>query len=95
MGSEMCIRDRTVGKTIEYYHQGFGGVVNVMPFTCMPSTVVSSQSRQISADCNNMPILNISFDGQDDATLPTRLEAFVEQLHQRQGIERSVAEVFV
>jgi predicted CoA-substrate-specific enzyme activase len=74
----------SVGKTIEYYHQGFGGVVNAMPFSCMPSTVVSTQTMRISADCADMPILNLSFDGQEDSTLTTRLEAFVEQVRQRQ-----------
>jgi len=74
----------SIGKTVEYHHQGFGGVVNVMPFSCMPSTVVSSQTMRVSADCADMPILNLSFDGQDDSTLTTRLEAFVEQVRQRQ-----------
>jgi predicted nucleotide-binding protein (sugar kinase/HSP70/actin superfamily) len=74
----------SIGKTIEYHHQGFGGVVNTMPFSCMPSTVVSIQTMRISADCDNMPILNLSFDGQEDSTLTTRLEAFVEQVCQRQ-----------
>jgi predicted CoA-substrate-specific enzyme activase len=74
----------SIGKTIEYHHQGYGGVVNTMPFSCMPSTVVSTQTRRISADCDNMPILNLSFDGQEDSTLTTRLEAFVEQVRQRQ-----------
>jgi len=73
----------TVGKTVEYYKQGFGGVVNVMPFSCMPSTVVSTQEARISADCDSMPILSLSFDGQEDATLDTRLEAFVEQIRER------------
>jgi predicted CoA-substrate-specific enzyme activase len=76
----------SVGKMVEYYKQGFGGVVNVMPFTCMPSTIVSTQTRRISADCDDMPILNLSFDGQEDSTLTTRLEAFVEQVRQRQFI---------
>ncbi len=74
----------SVGKILEYYHQGFGGVINVMPFTCMPSTIVSTQTMRLSKDCGNMPILNISFDGQEDPTLTTRLEAFVEQIRQRQ-----------
>jgi predicted CoA-substrate-specific enzyme activase len=74
----------SVGKTVEYHHQGFGGVVNVMPFTCMPSTIVSTQTMRISADCGNMPILNLSFDGQEDPTLTTRLEAFVEQVASKQ-----------
>lgn len=74
----------TIGKAIEYHHNGFGGVINAMPFTCMPSTVVATQSMRVSADCGNMPILNLSFDGQEDATLTTRLEAFVGQVAARQ-----------
>jgi predicted CoA-substrate-specific enzyme activase len=74
----------SIGKTVEYHHQGFGGVINVMPFSCMPSTIVSAQTRRVSADCDDMPILNISFDGQEDPTLTTRLEAFVDQVRQRQ-----------
>ena len=70
----------SIGKMVELHHEGFGGVVNVMPFTCMPSTIVSGQTMRISADCGNMPILNLSFDGQEDVTLKTRLEAFVEQV---------------
>ena len=75
----------TIGKTIEYYHDGFSGVVNAMPFTCMPSTIVSGISPNISARCGGMPILNLSFDGQEDSTLTTRLEAFVEQAAARHG----------
>ncbi len=81
----------SVGKTVEYHHQGFGGVVNVMPFTCMPSTIVSTQTMRISADCGNMPILNLSFDGQEDPTLTTRLEAFIEQVASKQTT--SIAEL--
>ena len=74
----------SVGKMIEYHHQGVGGIVNVMPFGCMPSTIVSTQTMRISAQCDDMPILNLSFDGQDDPALTTRLEAFVEQVRQKQ-----------
>jgi predicted CoA-substrate-specific enzyme activase len=83
----------SIGKIVEYHQSGFGGVVNVMPFTCMPSTIVSTQTRRLSADCNEMPILNLSFDGQDDPTLTTRLEAFVEQVGARNkvGIAEMVA----
>lgn len=85
----------SVGKMIEHHHHGVGGVVNVMPFSCMPSTVVSSHSMRVSADCDDMPILNLSFDGQEDATLTTRLEAFVEQVHQRQNANLTVSELLI
>ncbi len=83
----------SIGKIIEYYKDGIGGVVNVMPFSCMPSTVVSSQSMRISAECGDMPILNLSFDGQEDPTLITRLEAFVEQVASRQDANLNVSQL--
>jgi predicted CoA-substrate-specific enzyme activase len=74
----------SVGKMVEYHHHGMGGVVNVMPFSCMPSTIVSTQTMRISAQCDDMPVLNLSFDGQDDPAMTTRLEAFVDQVRQKQ-----------
>ncbi len=83
----------SIGKTVEYYHDGFGGVVNVMPFSCMPSTIVSGQTQRVSTDCGGMPILNLSFDGQEDATLTTRLEAFVEQVSSREGAKVGIGQL--
>lgn len=73
----------SVGKMVEMHRHGLGGVVNVMPFSCMPSTVVGTQTHRVSNECGGMPILNLSFDGQDDPALTTRLEAFVEQVRRR------------
>ncbi len=70
----------SIGKIVESAHHGSAGAVNVMPFTCMPSTVVSAVSRQISIDMGGLPIVNISYDGQQDPTLQTRLEAFLHQV---------------
>lgn len=80
----------SVSKILEYHHQGFSGVINVMPFTCMPSTIVSSIIPLLSKDCGNMPILNITFDGTEDVTFPTRLEAFYQQCCQREKSQKKV-----
>jgi hypothetical protein len=48
---------------------------------------------RLSADCGGMPILNLSFDGQEDATLTTRLEAFIEQVTAREKGVVSAVEV--
>ncbi|MCP4708085.1 MAG: CoA activase [Planctomycetes bacterium] len=84
----------SIGKIVETYHHGAAGAVNVMPFTCMPSTIVSGISRQISADANGLPIINISYDGQQDPTMQTRLEAFMHQTHtfMRQQVQIPVTE---
>ena len=70
----------SVGKIVEMHHHGAAGAVNVMPFTCMPSTIVSAVTRSVSRDTGGMPILNISYDGQQDPVLQTRLEAFMHQV---------------
>ena len=70
----------SVGKMVEMVHQGAAGAVNVMPFTCMPSTIVSAITRSISQDHHGFPALNISYDGQQDPVLQTRLEAFMHQV---------------
>jgi predicted CoA-substrate-specific enzyme activase len=75
----------SIGKMVEFHRRGVGGVINVMPFGCMPSTIVSTMTMRLSARCDDMPILNLSFDGQEDPTLETRLEAFLEQAGQRES----------
>jgi len=70
----------SIGKAIDYCKQGANGIVNVMPFTCMPGTVVTALSKKIREDLNNVPWMNLFFDGQqDEVSVRTRLETFVYQ----------------
>jgi len=70
----------SIGKIIEFCEHGCDGVVNVMPFTCMPSTIVSGVMRKVVRDAlGGMPAIGISYDGQQDPALHTQLEAFVHQ----------------
>jgi len=75
----------SVGKMIEYHHQGVDGVLNVGPFTCMPSTIVSTIMRKLTSDLDGIPAITITYDGQGDPTLNTRLEAFVDQARSYQA----------
>lgn len=70
----------SIGKAIEMHQQGATGIVNAMPFNCMPGTVVSSLSKKISEDLDNIPWLNISYEGLRDSGEDTRLEAFADQV---------------
>ncbi len=70
----------SIGKAMEMVAQGASGVVNAMPFNCMPGTVVSSLSKKISEDLGSVPWLNISYEGLRDSGEETRLEAFAEQV---------------
>ena len=69
----------SVGKTVEFCHHGCHGVVVVMPFGCMPSTIVAGVMKKVTATLGEMPTLAISYDGQQDPMLQTRLEAFIYQ----------------
>ena len=78
----------SVGKAIDYIHGGAKGIVNVQPFTCMPGTIVTALSNVIRRDFNNVPWLNVFFDGQQDETgLRTRLETFVHQARQFEPVK--------
>ncbi|MFQ5453299.1 MAG: acyl-CoA dehydratase activase-related protein, partial [Candidatus Zixiibacteriota bacterium] len=70
----------SVGKAIEMVNEGSSGIINAMPFNCMPGTVVSSLSKKISSDLGSIPWLNISYEGLRDSGEETRLEAFAEQV---------------
>lgn len=69
----------SIGKAIEFYQRGAQGIVNAMPFGCMPGTIVTAISKKVRRDLNNVPWLNISYEGLEGANEYTRLEAFVYQ----------------
>jgi predicted nucleotide-binding protein (sugar kinase/HSP70/actin superfamily) len=69
----------TVGKAVDFARQGLAGIVAVMPFTCMPGTISQAIMRQVRADHDQIPFLNMVYDGLEQATAETRLEAFMAQ----------------
>jgi predicted CoA-substrate-specific enzyme activase len=73
----------SVGKAAEYAEHGLHGVANLMPFTCMPGVIVSALLKRVQGDYENIPILNMSYDGLESATTRTRIEAFLHQARQR------------
>ena len=58
---------------------GISGVANILPFTCLPGTIVASLSTAFRKDHEDMPWVDIAFDGQEDTGIETRLQAFVHQ----------------
>ena len=46
----------------------------------MPGTLIASVSDIYRKDHNNIPFINIAYDGQDTVSLDTRLQAFVYQV---------------
>ena len=69
----------SVGKAIDYINRGVSGIVNVMPFTCMPGTIATAVLKRVRDDYHGIPLLNIAYEGQGDSQTVTRLEAFMHQ----------------
>ncbi len=55
------------------------GVANILPFTCMPGTLIASLSEVFRKEHKHIPWVNIAYDGQEDSALDTRLQAFMHQ----------------
>jgi len=71
----------TVGSTVLYARAGYDGVIQLLPFTCMPEIVAHSILPRL-----NIPTLTLTMDEQSgEAGLITRLEAFVDLLEQRKA----------
>ncbi len=69
----------SVGKSIDFIHKGASGIVNAMPFTCMPGTI-SSAIMKLIQNKYDVPVINVAYDGQGETNITTRLEAFMHQV---------------
>lgn len=78
LGTEACL---SIAGIMEYVHQGFNGVVNVYPFTCMPSTITSSIVRPIM-NRNKIPFLDAAYDGTYQPGREAGIRTFMYQAEQ-------------
>lgn len=72
----------TVGKAIDFINKGLSGIVSIMPFTCMPGTISNAILKRVREDFGEFPFLNMVYDGVEQATSATRIEAFMHQVEQ-------------
>ena len=72
----------SVGKSLDYLRHGVDGIINVIPFTCMPGTVVTMLLKRVREDAGLIPVLTVSCDGQRSMGTRMRLEAFMHQVHE-------------
>jgi len=78
VGTEACL---SIPGILEYVHQGYNGVVNVYPFTCMPSTVTSSIIRPIMNQ-KKVPYLDTPYDGSFQPGREAAIRTFMYQAQQ-------------
>lgn len=74
----------TVAWAVKYFAQGCGGVIHILPMTCMPEIVAQSTWPAVIKD-HGKPILSLVLDEHAaDAGLVTRVEAFLEMVELQQ-----------
>ena len=69
-----------LGSSVALSKKGVSGIAAILPFTCMPGTLIASVSDSFRKDHNNIPFINVAYDGQDSVSLDTRLQAFAFQV---------------
>lgn len=77
-GTEACL---SISGIMEYMHEGYNGVVNVYPFTCMPSTVTSSIVRPI-LNRMKVPYIDTPYDGTYQPGREAAIRTFMYQAQQ-------------
>lgn len=70
----------TIGKTLHSIKRNRDGVVNLMPFTCMPGNITWAISTQIEKDYPDFPMLSLSYDGSYQANYLNKIRTFVSQV---------------
>ncbi|MCP4401117.1 MAG: CoA activase, partial [bacterium] len=78
----------SIGKSIDYYKHNVSGIINAMPFGCMPGTIVTALMKKVREDYDNIPIVSVAYDGTQHAGTETRLEAFMHQTKQYMNIKK-------
>jgi predicted nucleotide-binding protein (sugar kinase/HSP70/actin superfamily) len=72
----------SMGKAIDFAEHGLSGILNIMPFSCMPGIITAGMAPRIRTDLDNIPWLDIIYDAQGETNINTRLEAFMYQAKQ-------------
>jgi len=73
----------SIGAGVAFSRQGYEGVVQIAPFTCMPEIVAHTIFSRVSED-NDIPVMTVYVDEQSGQEgINTRLEAYIDLLCQK------------
>ena len=78
IGTEACL---SISGILAYMKEGFNGVVNVYPFTCMPSTTTSAVISPVMNKLG-MPYLDTPYDSSFQPGREAAIRTFMYQAHQ-------------
>ena len=80
-GEPIC----SVGKARDFADRHLDGIVNVIPFNCMPGNAVAMLSHAFRRHHDNIPFLNLDYDGFVDAGRDAKIISFMSQVKERRA----------
>ncbi len=78
VGTEACL---SISSSLEHGRIGYNGIVNIFPFTCMPSNLTSAITKPLMAKLN-IPYIDISYDGSFQPGREAAIRTFMYQAYQ-------------
>ncbi len=78
VGTEACL---SISGIMAYAENGFNGVVNVFPFTCMPSSITSSIAKPLMSR-QGVPYMDVPCDASQQPGRETDIRTFMYQVYQ-------------
>ncbi|HBV89106.1 CoA protein activase [Desulfosporosinus sp.] len=80
----------TVGAAVKYAREGYDGIIQVFPLSCMPEIVAASVLPKVQ-EAYNIPIMTLIVDEHTGhAGIQTRLEAYVDLLERPRHLRESI-----
>ncbi len=73
----------SMGKSEDFAKRGLAGIVSVIPFNCMPGNTVTALSQSLRRRHNNIPFLNLDYDGFIDSGRESKIINFMWQVKER------------
>jgi predicted nucleotide-binding protein (sugar kinase/HSP70/actin superfamily) len=68
----------SVGKSVDLLRLGASGIINAIPFGCMPGTIVAGVMQAVKREYD-IPFITVPYDGTESPTNAMQLEAFMDQ----------------
>jgi predicted CoA-substrate-specific enzyme activase len=68
----------SIGKSVDLTHRGASGIINTIPFGCMPGTIVAGVMQVVKRDYE-IPFITLPYDGTESSTNEMQLDAFMDQ----------------
>ena len=81
-----------MGKSEDFAKRGLAGVVSVIPFNCMPGNCVTALSQSLRRRHDNIPYLNLDYDGFVDSSRDSKIVSFMWQVKERHAGRQIVSD---